>query len=39
LSSLSFSLRRSCSPWGFTFRVFPFITKAIQGLPCSTRSS
>jgi hypothetical protein len=38
-SSSSFSLHRSCSPWEFTFRVFPFITKATQGLPCFTRSS
>jgi hypothetical protein len=27
------------SPRDFTFRVFPCITKATQGLPCSARSS
>jgi hypothetical protein len=38
-SSSSSSHRQSYSPREFTFRVFSFITKATQGLPCSARSS
>ncbi|PVH47990.1 hypothetical protein PAHAL_4G210200 [Panicum hallii] len=38
-SSSSLSLRRSCSPREFTFRVFPFITKATQDTTTSATVS